>query len=340
MSDAGVVDSIRIPPWLRERVERTWRESHVVVRVFVILAFVDVVSRSLGILQPRSMPGFDLFGLYSMLIPHDLWILLPAVLVLRRPDAARATPLVFAGALTIAVVTAVERPLQSWFQGPVGVSSLSVEIGILGSIATLVAWLLIARGLALLNPARPTSSTAGLSNVVLGFGLVALAMQAGTSLLTAPDTGIPGLNGLLLLSNLVAYAQLTAWLYLLWILIRGIGDTRRPPMATAAAAVGAAMTGLLDGVTTLAGVAMTAAQSPMPLGGGVALADIDYAFGLLSIGIGQALIVVAFALGLAEPPVPYEAPAPPGELAPELVGTPGGARAPDPVGEPEAPAGA
>lgn len=308
MPDTGVVDPMRIPAWLREPVERAWREVPVVARAFVILAFVDVVSRSLGILQQRYLVGPDLFGLYAMLIPHDLWILLPAVLVLRRPDAARATPLVLAGAVTIALVTALGRPVQGWFQGPGDLSALSVEIGILGSLATLVAWLLIARGLAALNPAGPSASVAGLSNLVLGFGLVTLVVGFGRDLLNVPETGVPGLDGLLVLSNVVYAAQLATWLYLLWIVIRGVGDSRRPPMATTAAAVGAAMTGLLDGIATLAGVVMTSLQSPVPLGGGVGLADLTYALGFLSIGVGQALIVVAFALGLAEPPVPYVAP--------------------------------
>ena len=311
MPDTGVVEPLRIPPWLREPVERTWRESPVVVRAFVILAFVDVISRSLGILQPRSFVGADLFALYAMLIPHDLWILLPAVLVVRRPDVARATPLVFAGAVTIALVTVLGRPIQSWFEGPVGISSLSVEIGILESLAKLGAWVLIARGLAALNPARPSASIAGLSNLVLGAGLVALFVGFGRDLLNAPQTGIPSLDGLLALSNVVAYTQLIAWLYLLWIVIRGVGDTRRSPLATAAAAVGAAMAGLLDDVAILAGVVGTSLQSTAPLGGGVGLANLDYAFSFLSVGVGQALVVVAFALGLAEPPVPYVSPEPP-----------------------------
>ncbi|HEX7950048.1 MAG TPA: hypothetical protein VF494_06850 [Candidatus Limnocylindrales bacterium] len=329
MSDAGVVDPIRIPPWLREPVKRAWRETPIVVRAFVILAFVDVVSRSLGILQPRYVVGIDLFAFYAMLIPHDLWILLPAVLVLRRPDAARATPLVFAGAVTIALVTAFGRPVQSWFDGPAGLSSLSIEVGVLESLASLVAWLLIARGLVALNPARPSPSVAGLSNLVLGFGLVTLAVGFGRDLLNVPETGIAGLDGLLVLSNVVSVAQRGVWLYLLWIVIRGIGDSRRPPMATTAAAVGATLTGVFDALALVFGVVMTATKSPVLLDGGVGLADLDYAFEFLSIGIGQALVVGAFALGLAEPPLPYLAPAHDG----------GGDAAPTP-GEPGLDAGA
>ncbi|MBI3751217.1 MAG: hypothetical protein HY263_06120 [Chloroflexi bacterium] len=319
MAGTGVVDPMRVPPWLREPVERAWREAPVVARAFVILAFLDVVSRSIGILQPRSFVGIDPFGLYAMLIPHDLWILLPAVLVLRRPDAARATPLVFAGAVTIALVTAFGRPVQSWFEGPASLNALYVEIGVLESLAKLVAWLLIARGLAALSPLRPSPSTAGLSNLVLGAGLVTLLAALGRDLLNVPETGIPGLDGLLVLSNLVVYAQLSAWLYLLWIVIRGVGDSRRPAIATTAAAVGATMTGLLDDVAILAGVVMTTIQSPVLLGGGLGLEDVDYALGFLSLGVGQALIVVAFAFGLAEPAMPYVAPEPPNAPA---VGAP------------------
>jgi hypothetical protein len=327
MADSGVVDPLRIPDWFKDDVKRGWRDTPLAARIFVSLAVVDVVSRSLGILQPPYNPGFDLFGLYAMLIPHDLWVLLPAVLVLRRPDAARATPFIFWGAVVVATLTVVERPLENVAGGSTAFTTLALEISILASLAFLVAWILIARGIAELNPRAPTPQVAGLSNLVLGIGVLALIVELGRSLATQPDTGLPGIDGLLVLGNLVAAARLGAWLYLLWIVIRGIGDPRRPAWATLAAAIGAAMTGLLDAATTFAAAAMTAAQSPIPLGG-ASLGDLTFAFGLLSSGVGQALLVVAFALGLAEPPVPY---APPLGTESEPSAEAGPGPAPDPA---------
>ena len=42
-------------------------------------------------------------GPYAFFIPRDLWILLPAILVVRRPDAAKATPLIVVGAVIGAI---------------------------------------------------------------------------------------------------------------------------------------------------------------------------------------------------------------------------------------------
>jgi hypothetical protein len=114
------------------------------------------------------------------------------------------------------------------------------------------------------------------------------------------------------------------WLYLLWIVIRGVGDTRRPMIATLAAAIGAAITGLFDAVTTMTTTAMLALQTPGQIATG-ALGDVTFALALLSVGIGQALIVVAFGLGLAEPPVPY---VPPPAVDPAASGGPAVSDAP------------
>ncbi|HEY2917027.1 MAG TPA: hypothetical protein VGI98_07425 [Candidatus Limnocylindrales bacterium] len=324
MTDSGVVDPIRVPDWLRDAVRDVWRETPLLVRVFVGLALLDIVSRGLGFLQPRTDPGLDLFGIYAMFVPHDLWILLPAVLLIRRPDAARATPLVWWGAVIVAAVTAVERPLESLFTGSFGATPMSTEIGILASIAFLVAWLLMARGLAALNPTAPTPQVAGFANLVVGIGAVGLVVQLARSLADGIVTGDPALDGLLVLGNIVAVARLATWLYLLWIVIRGVGDTRRPMIATLAAAIGAAITGLFDAVTTMTTTAMLALQTPGQIATG-ALGDVTFALALLSVGIGQALIVVAFGLGLAEPPVPY---VPPPAVDPVASGGPAVSDAP------------
>lgn len=310
MADPGAVDPVRIPPWLGEAAERAWLETPPLARLFIGLAFVDVVSRGLGILQPRYDVGGDLLALYAMLIPHDLWILLPAILVLRRPDAARATPLVLAGAVTIAILTLVERPLDNLFSGGNGPPTMLLEVGLLQSIARFMAWLLLARGLVALNPRQPIASAAGLSNLVLVLGSVALVLDLGRSFATSADFGDPNLNGIVALSNLLAFVATAGWLYLLWVIIRGIGDTRRPPLATTIAATGAAVAALLGAATSFLGAIVSAANSPVQLGGGLALIDVSSALDIVTMGIGYPLVIVGFALGLGEPPVPYVRPAP------------------------------
>jgi hypothetical protein len=305
MADTGVVDPIRVPAWIREPLERAWRQSVPLVRLFVGLAAIDVLSRAIGVLQPRYDLTGDLFGAYFMLVPHDLWILLPAVLVLRRPDAPTATPLVLWGAVTTAVISLVERPVENLFNGPYGPTNVSFEVTILAAIGTLLAYVVLARGLAALNPAKPTDTAAGLSNLVLGVGLIGFVFSMAQSFIALGQTGDSAIDGLFALDNVVAGIERVAWLYLLWIVIRGLGDTRRPSTALLVAVIGAAITGLFDPISSVTGAFAAS------LGGPSAVSELTYALGVLSIGVGQAMVLVAFALGLAEPPVPYVAPAAP-----------------------------
>lgn len=305
MADPGVVDPTRIPDWFKDDVRQAWRETPVVVRVFVGLALADVLSRGIGILQPRIQVGFDLFALYSMLIPHDVWILLPAVLVLRHPAAARATPLVFWGAVVVAVVTTIGRPLENLAYGGNGAPTLLFEVGILENVARGAGWFLIARGIGEVNVRAPSPTIAGLSDSVVILGGIALVAQLGRSLGSGTDLGYPGMGGYVALSDLAATGAGAVWLYLLWTAIRSFGDSRRPAVATVVAAAGAAITGVLSPVAVLLGVIVSAAGSPIPLGGGgLGVADVADALRLVALAIGETLLVVAFALGLGDSIVP------------------------------------
>jgi hypothetical protein len=309
MADTGAVGRLRIPDWFKDDVKQAWHETPLVARVFIGLALADVLSRGMGILQPRIEVGFDLFALYSMLIPHDVWILLPAVLVLRHPGAARATPLLFWGAVAVALVTLLGRPLESLVSGGVGPPTLLFEILVLESLARGIGWLLIARGLAELDVSTPSPTLAGLSNLVVILGGVALAAQLGGALRGGSDFGYPELGGIVVLSDLTAMGAGAAWLYLLWIAIRSFGDSRRPAIATMIAALGAAITGILSSLAVLLALVVSIANSPIPLGGNLGVEDVAAALSLVAVGIGETLLVVAFALGLGDPAVPDEPPA-------------------------------
>jgi hypothetical protein len=313
VTDTGVVDPIRVPAWLRGPVEEAWRETPPLARLFIGLALVDIVSRGLGILQPRYDIGGDLFGAYFMLVPHDLWILLPAILLLRRPDAASATPLTWWGGVVAAVATLVERPLASLLGGPFGPTNLSIEISILTSIGLVLAFLLLARGLAELNPVEPTASAAGFSNIVIGLGGLGILVGVVQSVVGDLAPGIPAIAGLLALSSVVFGARQAAWLYLLWLIIRGLGDTRRASLAITVGVIGASIAGLLSPSGAILGAMAAAIPGAAGASG---LGSLAYALNLLGVGIGEALVLVAFALGLAEPPVPYLEPAPLAPVAP------------------------
>jgi hypothetical protein len=307
MTDTGVVDPIRVPEWLHDGTRRAWDRTPRVARLFIGLAIVDVVSRWFGILQPPQGDFPDLRGLYAFFIPRDLWILLPAILLLRRPDASQATPLVYLGAAVVAVMQLVSGPIRNLL----GYSDVS-SILFLSSALALVAgsgWLLLARGVRRLNPAEPTPTTAGFSNLVLGFSLLGTAVAAVASLLqiATNDLGV-STGGFDLLSTAASTVEQVVWAYLLWIVIRGMGDTRRPGIALTTAAAGAAVTGILTGFSTVLGEVVLATQPSLAFWTGSGLQDLYNSLGFIAIAVGEALIVVAFALGLAEPPIPYAAP--------------------------------
>src|SRR5262245_6464097 len=92
-SDSGVVDPLRVTgaAWARH----TWAGLPQLSRSFVALAAIDVVVRALGLFDTRL--GFAVdnpLSWFSAFLPHDALILLPAILLARRPDALESTPLI------------------------------------------------------------------------------------------------------------------------------------------------------------------------------------------------------------------------------------------------------
>jgi hypothetical protein len=209
----------------------------------------------------------------------------------------------------VALVTLLGRPLESLVSGGVGPPALLFEILVLESLARGIGWLLIARGLAELDVSTPSPTLAGLSNLVVILGGVALAAQLGGALRGGSDFGYPELGGIVVLWDLTAMGAGAAWLYLLWIAIRSFGDSRRPAIATMIAALGASITGILSSLAVLLALVVSIANSPIPLGGNLGVEDVAAALSLVAVGIGETLLVVAFALGLGDPAVPDEPPA-------------------------------
>jgi hypothetical protein len=308
MTDTGVVDPIRIPPWVRPRLERAWATTPLLARVFIGLAVVDILSRWFGVLQPRVDFGLIPAGPYAFFIPHDLWILLPTILLIRRPDATQATPLIVAGAIVGAVAMLLGRPFLSLAVGGQDIS-LFEWVGAIQAAVVASSFLLLARGLRRLNPRTPAAATAGLSNIVLGMSLLGTGIGLATSLIHMSDDAIGAMGtGVEAGSILASTASGVCWAYLLWIVVRGLGDSRRPGVALATAAVGAALSGILTGMVTVIDQVLIAAQSNIDFSTLQSFQDPLNALGFMATGVGGALVLVAFALGLAEPPVPYIAP--------------------------------
>jgi hypothetical protein len=295
-AEGGVVDPLRLPGWLREPLERAWRREPRIARLFVGLTVVDVLGRSVGLLAPAiDWAHLTPLSLVTAFLPHDLWILLPALLMLRRPDAADATPSILWGSIALAAQELLGGPLEAL----VGFGTAAVAVSIVAVGVRIVGWLLLARGLAALNPRLPSESVAGLSNLVAGAVGLTVALYL-VDLVTRPafDLGNPGLEQLLTLNDLLVTLAPLGWAYLLWIIVRGSGDSRRPSEAVVTATAGAVSWAFLGLLVVVLDRTLLPSQSPGPS----SLRDVVTVLAWLGGVVGPTLIVAGFALGLAEPP--------------------------------------
>ncbi len=303
-SELGVVDPIRLPKFVRPGLSRsgaTWDRLPLLGRVFVVLAVVDVAARALGLFGMGLHVDLAFpISLITAFIPQTLLILLPALLLLRRPDAATATPLVLRGAIVLALVALITEPISSLLFGLPGDSGFLVAYGvaIARTILSAVGWLAIAVGLGALTTGLPGPAIAGLSNLVFAALLAAAIVSLALVLVLAPpDLGEPSWNTLETLANALYVMEAGVLAYLARVIIRGTEDVRRPAsaryLATGATVTGAAITAIVGAVGAVALVHIVFAIPGGPIWGEVALAWIA----------GwpvTAAILVALALGLAD----------------------------------------
>lgn len=320
----GVVDPIRLP--IPAALPRAWRRLPLLARVFVGLAIVDIVARAVG------FAGTSLFldlttplGVLTAFAPHSLLILFPALLLLRRPDADRATPLVLRGAIVIALVELLGDPVGSLVGSSSGEDLIgaSLLVSIAATALKAVGWIAIAIGLLRLAPPAPSRFLAGLSNLVFaaiaGLGLVYLV---GALLGPRTDIGVPGVDGLFLLNSVAGAGGLVAWAFLGRVIVRGADDARRSPVATrlAVAAFGfIAVASAIDAVMNAAFIVMRAFGPGPALVPGQPFQEVmvvgSIASGILGSLLGTSAVIVGFGLGLADtsPRLPAGAP----DAAPE-----------------------
>jgi hypothetical protein len=233
-------------------------------------------------------------------LPRDALILLPAVLLARRADAAEATPLVMRGAIVVALVDLLRGPLAAVPFGAGGGDSLASWI-ILTALATVLAgagWVTMSFGLAALNPPASRPSIDGFGNLAAGALLAGAAawlleLVMGTQVVL----GDPGWNTMLLLASAVAPVQLVAWAVVARVAVRGLGDGRRPAIATTVAAAAMVLAAISAALIVAEALAM-AAQYLGVLRTSVIAGMLG--IGWLGSGLVPTLLVVAFGLGLAD----------------------------------------
>jgi hypothetical protein len=335
-TELGVVDPIRLPGFVRPGVSRggaAWQRLPMLGKAFVVLALADIATRALGVfggalfLDPAVPISF-----VTAFVPRTLLILLPALLLLRRRDAASATPLVLRGAVILALVELLRDPLSSFAFGlPDGSGVVpGMGVGIGRTILSSVGWLAIAIGLNAVTTGRPGAAIAGLANLVFGALLAAALISLGLTLaLAPPDLGEPTWNTVSMVSNALFVVEAGVLAYLARVVVRGSEDARRPAFARALAStatvLGAAITAV---VAVLSGIILVQVVFAIPASFSLA----EGAPGWLAGWPVTLALLVALALGLADNSV--RLPASGGSLAPGGADpTPDPVRWPDPGGD-------
>jgi len=302
VSDLGVIDPMRVPAPVAG-IPARFRALPVLAQALIVIAVVDALVRTIGLLEPAARFDGPISAIGSY-VPRDLWILLPAILLVRRPSVADDMPTLFRGALLIAIVTLVAQPtivlLSDLTQAGEPDLSIFVGLDLVRDLALACAYVLLALGLATLNPRQPRPVVAGLGNL-LGWAIVlALAAQllAGIAI-DAFHGGDPTVN-LVSLAGLTA-AQVTLAFFLRAV-ARGLDDPSRAERATRIATAGAALI-TLD-IVFEAGLSVLAAALQGNVAGQQTLIDISQ-WSSTAVGVvvltGYVLLFAGFALGLADP---------------------------------------
>ena len=289
----GVVDPIRIPGL--DRATRGWRRLPAVGRLFVALAAIDLTARSFGLggISPTFAVEFPITILPT--ITHVAVVLMPAAMLVRRRDAAASTPVLFRGAVALALV----ELLAEWIFRliPFG-DDISVWAGvqILVSACRTGAYAALGYGLARLAREEPRPVLAGTANLVAaavgGSAIAWLVAEVVTR-----EQRDAELFADTRLSNAFVTVSLVAFAYLARAIVRGTDDRRRPVRARYLATSGMVLAAIDAAILAALAVyvawrALFAPALPQPEG--------VFGLGWFGSGLALLLLAVAFALGLGD----------------------------------------
>ena len=298
-ADLGVVE----PQRLQDGVVRAWRRSGawftaqpLLAQLFLGLAGLDVLVRALGFIGPPVY--LDLGAPASILnsfLPHDLLIVLPALIVIRHRTAPDDAPSIVDGALIVALAELLSNPSTEVASRVGGFGLWAIVAAAIVALQA-VGWIWIGRGLTMLG-GDPSPTTAGWANLA-AFGIVATVIVTSATFVIGPgfDLGTDELNQLMTLNYVAHLLAPLALAYVGRSVIRGADDERRPEFALRLGSVGvllAAGLGLALGVVTFLAVANVGFAEAITAVPGWSL--------VYWIGTGGAisLLVLAFGFGLA-----------------------------------------
>jgi len=302
----GVFGLMRIPGWAR--FNRTPR----LARFFIALALLDIVVRLIGVMGPPIAEDFgppQPLWPPTGLVPRTLWIALPGIILMRRPDAGPAIPWIFRGAVLLSLATIAAEPLMGLVVSgllatsvlepyPAAIATLAIRSVLLG-----VAWFMLARGFAALGPGPAAPAGRALATFVaatfaLGAVVNVIELFAHSGGIANPELDPASFVLSVLETNLGSLATGAA----LWAVSRGLGDQLRPVRATRLGAAAAATWGLAALMGSL-GTMWFLLNRPLP----------DFSEGLYALevlvawmvtAIAPAMLVAAIAIGLVDQDVP------------------------------------
>jgi hypothetical protein len=273
-------------------------------RVFIGLAVVDIAVRGLLLWlgSVLSMDGFR--PTESPVGLADLLILLPALILVRRPTAAADTPLVLWGAVVVAGTAFATGGIARFIGLPADGTFRSVQEQVLETLAWTAGVLLLARGLTALNPRTPGAFAAGSANLATGAIVVAALVSLMSSLINVESHLTVFLN-LDLPASLSSIGAATVGQLGIAYLVRSVGRGLEDPSRAERATRLGSIAGVLYAVTALISAVLIGIEEVTPWHG--VPGDVFTALGFMA-GGALVLLAAAFALGLADPlrPLPKE----------------------------------
>jgi hypothetical protein len=292
VTDLGVVDPIRAPAPIADGISRL-RRLPIVAQVFVGLTVLDALARTIGLVEP--VVGGGPIGLLTSYVPRDAWILLPALILARRPSARTDTPWVVRGSIVVALVTLLTRPTLAMVADLLPANAVDpwVDLGVVESVARGIAYAALGIGLATINPRPPRPVSAGLGNlaaigVIAAFVAFLIGSLASNSQVDPLGTPLP------VWSYIAPFLGGLGIAYLVRAVCRGLDDPNRSERATRIATSGALIWTLGLVAEATLGVIAILVHVFFP-------SDMFTAFELLEAAIGPLLLVIAFGLGFADP---------------------------------------
>ena len=273
-------------------------------RLFIGLAVADIAIRGLFLWLESVLSTDGFRPTESPVALADPLILLPALIVVRRPTAGADTPLVHWGAVVVAGTAFATGGIARFIGLPAEATFRPVQEQVLETLVWTAGMLLLARGLTVLNPRTPGAFAAGSANLASGAIVVAALVSLLSSLINI-ESHLTVFRNLDLAASMLSVGAATVGqlgiAYLARSVGRGFEDPSRPERATRLGS----MAGVLYGVTALISAVLVGIEEITPWHG--VPADVFTALGFMADG-ALVLLVVSFGLGLADPlrPLPKE----------------------------------